>query len=144
MIYFFKTNSADIIAAGTTNRLTKNDIERLVWLFDNAAPVSAKKIKGVFIGPRKEMITPWSTNAVEITQTIGVSGIFRIEEFIAAKEATPQFDPMLQSLYKNLDDSIFTIDKTPDPIIFIDNIAEYNQSEGLALSDDEIDRKSVV
>ena len=137
MIYFFKTNSANIIAAGTTGRLTKNDINKLIWLFDNAAPVD-KKIKGLFIGPRKEMITPWSTNAVEITQNMGISGIFRIEEFIMAKDANPQFDPMLQSLYKELNDKIFTINKKPDPIFFVADIAEYNQREGLALSDDEI------
>jgi len=136
---FFKTNSADIIAAGTTNPLTKNDIKKLTWLFNNAIHVTSKKIKGVFIGPRKEMVTPWSTNAVEITQNMGISGIFRIEEFILAKETNPQFDPMLQAVYKNLDEKLFTIDKKPDPIFFIDNIAEYNQSEGLALSDDEIE-----
>jgi phosphoribosylformylglycinamidine synthase len=27
------------------------------------------------------MITPWSTNAVEITQNMGIEGIIRIEEF---------------------------------------------------------------
>jgi len=139
MIYFFKTDSADVIAVGTTCQLTKSDIEKLIWLFDNAAPVATKKIKGVFIGPRKELLTPWSTNAVEITQNIGISGIFRIEKFIQAKETNPQYDPMLQSLYKNIDDIIFTIDKKPDPIFLIDNIAKYNQSEGLALSDDEIE-----
>ena len=137
MIYFFKTNSADIIAVGTTCQLTKSDNEKLIWLFDNAS-LADKKVKGIFIGPRKELITPWSTNAVEITQNIGISGIFRIEEFISVKDK-PTFDPMLQSLYKELNDKIFTINKKPDPIFFIDDIAKYNQSEGLALSDDEIE-----
>ena len=95
MIYFFKTSSANIIAVGTTSPLTKNDIEKLIWLFDGATLDTSKKIKGVFIGPRKEMVSPWSTNAVEITQNIGISGIFRIEEFTPAKEANPQYDPML-------------------------------------------------
>ena len=139
MLYFFKTNSANIIAVETTNQLTKNEIKKLRWLFDNATHIVTPKIKGVFIGSRKEMITSWSTNAVEITQNIGISGIVRIEEYIPTKEIKPQFDTMLLSLYKNLNDKIFTINKKNDPIFFIDDIAKYNLSEGLALSNDEIE-----
>ena len=90
------------------------------------------------MGPRKEMVTPWSTNAVEITQNMGISGIKRIEEFHVAKSGKSDYDPMLQSLYEGLDQDIFTIDKLPDPVIYIDDIKRYNLREGLALNDEEI------
>ena len=96
-------------------------------------------IEGAFIGPRKEMITPWSTNAVEITQNMGITGIKRIEEFHKTTSGKPHFDPMLQSLYKGLDQSIFTIDKQPDPVYYIDDIKQYNLTEGLALNAEEVE-----
>ncbi len=119
------------------NRKPDNQtIEKLEWLL-NGSIILTEKLKGIFIGPRKEMITPWSTNAVEITQNMGIEGISRIEEFFEADEESP-FDPMLQRKYKDLDQNIFTIDKEPEPIIYIENIKAYNQQEGLALNDDEI------
>jgi phosphoribosylformylglycinamidine synthase len=65
------------------------------------------------------MITPWSTNAVEITQTMGIAGIERIEEFTLASANTPH-DRMLQRLYHGLDQDLFTIHHTPEPILEID------------------------
>ncbi|MCD4731848.1 MAG: phosphoribosylformylglycinamidine synthase, partial [Bacteroidales bacterium] len=100
--------------------------------------VEHKSLTGYFIGPRKEMITPWSTNAVEITQNMGIKGIERIEEFYEVESKDAVFDPMLQAFYHNIDQEIFTIDKEPDPIIYVKNIGEFNKTEGLALSDDEI------
>ena len=84
------------------------------------------------------MITPWSTNAVEITQNMGIAEYKRIEEFHASASENPHYDPMLQSLYNGLDQNIFTIDKQPDPVFYIDDIKEYNQKEGLALNEEEI------
>jgi len=139
MILFFECTSKNIIAAGTSRKLLKQDIEKLIWLFGNASLINKEQIEGIFTGPRKEMITPWSTNAVEITQNMGISGITRIEEFHVSESKKPHFDPMLQSLYKSLDQHIFTIDKKPDPVFYIDNIAEYNHKEGLALNSDEIE-----
>ncbi len=144
MILFFECDSKNIIAAGTTDKLSKTDIEKLIWLFGNASLINKDKIEDLFIGPRKEMITPWSTNAVEITQNMGITGITRIEEFHAASSKKPDFDPMLQSLYKSLDQKIFTIDKKPDPVFYIDDIAEYNHSEGLALNKEEIDYLDIL
>jgi phosphoribosylformylglycinamidine synthase len=69
---------------------------------------------------------------------MGIEGIKRIEEFFPAKSKKPDFDPMLQSLYKNLDQKTFTIDRIPDPVIYVENIKEYNKKEGLALSDNEV------
>ena len=139
MILFFETDSKNIIAAGTTTRLSKTDIGKLIWLFGEASLIDKESLEGIYIGPRKEMITPWSTNAVEITQNMGISGILRIEEFNAVSSRKPHFDPMLQALYKSLDQHIFTIDKEPEKVYFINNIAEYNLKEGLALNSDEIE-----
>jgi phosphoribosylformylglycinamidine synthase len=138
MILFFKTTNKNLIAVGTSGKLSPKDTEKLVWLFGNAEQQEKEILKGIFIGPRKEMITPWSTNAVEITQNMGIQGIKRIEEFFPSNSEKPTYDPMLQSLYSNLEQDIFTIDRTPEPVIFIDDIAGYNKQEGLALSEDEI------
>ena len=55
-----------------------------------------------FVGPRAAMITPWSTNAVEITQNMGISGIIRIEEFQKIAADFQDFDPMLFQKYTEL------------------------------------------
>ena len=90
-------------------------------------------LKGCFVGPRREMITPWSTNAVEITQNMSLSGISRIEEYFPVKDEHAEHDPMLQRMYKGLDQNIFTVDIQPAPIVYIENLEEYNEQEGLAL-----------
>jgi len=138
MIVFFKGNSNNLIAVGTSGKLVESDIKKLIWLFGEAITVTSEKIDGIYIGPRKEMVTPWSTNAVEITENMGITGIKRIEEFHVSNGKKPHFDPMLQSLYNGLDQTIFTIGKLPDPVIYIDDINEYNLKEGLALNAAEI------
>ena len=138
MISFFKTPQNSVIAVQSTNSLNQADCEKLVWLFGEAGYVEAETLEGWFVGPRKEMVTPWSTNAVEITQNMGITGIFRIEEFVAVPDHSAGFDPMLQRMYDGLKQDIFKIEKQPDPIIGIEDIAAYNEKEGLALSDDEI------
>ncbi len=138
MILFFECLNKNLIAVGTPDKLNKEDIEKLSWLFGDASILLKDKIEGNFIGPRKEMITPWSTNAVEITQNMAISGIKRIEEFQPATSKSPQYDPMLQSVYRGLDQSIFTIDKLPDPVFYIDDIKQYSVSEGLALNNEEV------
>ncbi|MCQ2218526.1 MAG: phosphoribosylformylglycinamidine synthase [Paludibacteraceae bacterium] len=138
MILFFKKEDAGIIAVDSKSALNAQDIEKLTWLFSGAKFTEEKEINGWFIGPRREMITPWSTNAVEITQNMGLNGLLRIEEYFAAKGADSEHDPMLQRIYPKLDQNIFTIDKQPDAIVHIDDIEEYNKKEGLALNPDEI------
>jgi len=138
MILFFECRSGNIIAVGTSSELLKDDIEKLVWLFGEASFLHKKRIEGRFTGPRKEMVTPWSTNAVEISQNMGISGITRIEEFFPSGSANPDYDPMLQALYVDPDQNIFTIDREPDKILLINDIRQYNDREGLALNDDEI------
>ncbi len=139
MILFFQTKAKTIIAVDTINKLSKEDTDKLVWLFSDAQLVAKTHIDNWFVGPRREMITPWSTNAVEITQNMGVEGITRIEEFFVVKGKDAEHDPMLQRIYNGIGQDVFTINKKPDPIVQIDDIGSYNQKEGLALSQDEID-----
>ena len=138
MVIFYQNNHSVIYAVGSRIQLAKKDLEKLAWLFSDASILLWDHVEGNFIGPRKEMITPWSTNAVEITQNMGVEGIERIEEFFTAK-GPDGFDPMLQRFYRGLDQGIFTIEHKPDPIFYIDDIKAYNLQEGLALSDDEVE-----
>ncbi|MFA6702366.1 MAG: phosphoribosylformylglycinamidine synthase [Dysgonamonadaceae bacterium] len=135
MIVFFQTPSKTVIAVDTSAELSAEMIQRLNWLFGNAEKLDVTEINQRFIGPRREMITPWSTCAVEITQNMGITGIDRIEEYSLISD---EYDPMLQRIYDKLDQNIYNIDKKPEEILFIDNISEYNDKEGLALSSEEV------
>ncbi|KYG72134.1 phosphoribosylformylglycinamidine synthase [Roseivirga ehrenbergii] len=139
MIQFFDAGNDKIYALGLTQPLQNQDISKLSWLFGNATLIATDTLEGNFVGPRKEMITPWSTNAVEITQNMGVAGIERIEEFDKVDLNNTAFDPMLQAAYKGLDQQIYSIDVKPEPVLYIEDIAAYNQQEGLALNQEEID-----
>ena len=138
MIQFFRTQNKSIIAVQVKNSLSPENIEKLNWLFSDSVYISEDSLEGWYIGPRKEMITPWSTNAVEITQNMGINGILRMEEFFRVENEKAHYDPMLQRLYQNLSQNIFTINKQPEPILSITDISAYNEQEGLALSVDEV------
>jgi phosphoribosylformylglycinamidine synthase len=138
MILFFRSPANVVYAVGSRLSLQTTDIQKLVWLL-GARPIPDTSVAGTFVGPRKEMITPWSTNAVEITQTMGITGIERIEEFYEAASGNPVYDRMLQHLYHGLDQDIFTIHHTPEPIYEVDDIKTYSEKEGLALSPEEIE-----
>ena len=139
MIQYFDAGAGKIYAVSLQSEISTKDLPKLEWLFGNASKIEAATLEGFFVGPRKEMITPWSTNAVEITQNMGVEGIERIEEFERVESESIAFDPMLQVLYKGLTQDIFTIEIEPEKVQYIDDIAAYNQQEGLALSQEEID-----
>lgn len=139
MVSFFQTPSGNIIAVQTSSTLNDDFIQRLTWAFSGATMLDSDEVSGFFVGPRREMITPWSTNAVEITQNMGIEGIVRIEEFFPVAGTDAEHDSMLQRIYNGLNQRIFTIDKTPEPIIEINDIEAYNQQEGLALSEDEVE-----
>ena len=139
MVYFFhKKNQRYFLVKSDTN-LAKTDLQKLQWLFDGAELKEGSQVDGFFVGPRKEMITPWSTNAVEITQNMGIEGIVRIEEFEACQKDFTGFDPMISEKYNGLNQESFTINIQPEPILNIEDIASYNQKEGLALNDEEIE-----
>jgi phosphoribosylformylglycinamidine synthase len=137
MIIFFK-GPGRIFAVESKQKPDNSALGKLTWLFGNAELLRDEKLQGTFLGPRKEMITPWSTNAVEITQNMGIRDIRRIEEFIPSKPNPEHFDPMLQQVYQGLSQDIFRIDREPAPMLFIRDIASYNEQEGLALNENEI------
>ena len=138
MILFFQSPTKTVLAVEAKQAFSPEDTKKLVWLFSGATPVEAETMNGWFVGPRREMITPWSTNAVEITQNMGLAGISRIEEYFPVESGDADHDPMLQRIYNGLNQEIFTISKQPDPIVYIDDLEAYNEQEGLALSQEEI------
>ena len=139
MILFFRTPGQSVIATQYNKDMPVEDINKLCWLYGNATVEKEENLQGWFIGPRREMITPWSTNAVEITQNMGVEGIRRIEEYFPVKDENAEHDPMLQRMYHGLNQQIFDVNIKPQPIIYIDDIETYNEQEGLALSPEEIE-----
>ena len=139
MILFFKTPTESVIATEVDHQLSQEEIKELCWLYGDATPVEADHVDGYFVGPRREMITPWSTNAVEITQNMNLKGVSRIEEYFPVSSREADHDPMLQRMYEGLDQTVFTVNHKPEPIRHVDNLEEYNEQEGLALSPEEIE-----
>ncbi|MEM7187280.1 MAG: phosphoribosylformylglycinamidine synthase [Bacteroidota bacterium] len=139
MIHFFGDVKNKVFAVQTSGQISTNDNQKLTWLFGNQPKIEQSAIADFFIGPRAAMVTPWSTNAVEITQNMGIEGIIRIEEFFSVAESFTEYDPMLSQKFQRLDQNTFDIDIEPEAILEIDDIAAYNQQEGLALSEDEIE-----
>ena len=137
MILFFGTPSQLIYAVQSTANLDEKTIEKLEWLFGGLTLIHQEAINGVFIGPRASMITPWSTNATEIIANMGIESIQRVEQFNAADKYS-SFDPMLVIKHQGLSQALFDVATEPAPVEAINDIAAYNQSEGLALSDDEV------
>lgn len=127
-----------MIATEADHKLSKEEISELSWLYGDAEPVDNDQMEGYFVGPRREMVTPWSTNAVEITQNMALKGISRIEEYFPVDTPEADHDPMLQRMYDGLDQQIFTIDHDPEPIKRVDDLEKFNEEEGLALSPEEI------
>lgn len=139
MIHFFVNPLNTVYAVQTQNDLSTEDISKLNWLFGNSKKLDEQTLNDYYVGPRAAMVTPWSTNAVEITQNMGISGIIRIEEFQKVTEDFKDFDPMISQKFSALTQDMFTINISPEPILEIDDIEAYNQSEGLALSPEEVE-----
>ena len=139
MILFFRTPSKSVIATQVDHQLNNDEINELCWLYGDAVLEKADSLEGYFVGPRREMITPWSTNAVEITQNMNLCGISRIEEYFPVSSEDAEHDPMLQRMYDGIGQDVFTVNHEPEPIKHIEDLEEYNEQEGLALSPEEIE-----
>ena len=138
MLHFFGDASTKVFVVESTEQLPSTSLKKLNWLFGEMPKIEATKIPGIFYGPRATMISPWSTNAVEITQNMGIDNITRIEEY-HAKAYIDTFDPMLVAPVEGLDQNLFNIDIAPEKVLAIHDIDAYNQTEGLALNEEEID-----
>ena len=138
MICFFGNPSERVYALQTQTPLDELTKEKLKWLFGDAPYINKSILEGSFVGPRITMVTPWSTNAVEITQNMGINSILRIEQFTVLNQET-EIDPMLFQKFNNLDQRLFAVEIVPEPVLEIEDIETYNQSQGLALNKDEIE-----
>ncbi len=138
MILFFRTPSKSVIATEIDHKPSQDEINELCWLYGDATLEDAQQLQGFYVGPRREMITPWSTNAVEITQNMSLNGISRIEEYFPVDSENAEHDPMLQRMYNGIGQDVFTVNHQPEPIKYVDDLEKYNEEEGLALSEDEI------
>ena len=138
MISFFQTNHKTIYAVQSEKKIPIEGISKLEWLFGNAKLITEEKIKNNYIGPRAAMVSPWSTNAVEITQNMGLESINRIEKYML-EDSISNFDPMLNQRFKTLSQDLFEINIVPEEINYIENIDKYNAKEGLSLNLEEID-----
>src|SRR5690606_28064462 len=139
MIHFFVNPSRTVYGVQTQNDLSAEDISRLNWLFGNAQKLDEQTLNDYYVGPRAAMVTPWSTNADEITQNMGTQGIIRIEEYHPVEENFTDFDQMISQKYAVLTQDMYTINMQPEPILENDDIDAYNKSEGLALSPEEVE-----
>jgi len=139
MILFFRKDSTTLFALQSSAPLSNQNISKLSWLFAGAECLSETELEGKFIGPRAAMISPWSTNAVEITQNMDISGIQRIEKYEQVQNQDRTYDPMLSQKFSVLDQQLFDVNIAPEEIKDIHDIAKYNAEEGLALSQEEID-----
>ena len=137
MIHFFGLVQEEIFAVETIQTLSTEAKEKLQWLFGDLPIIPTQNLKGSFYGPRATMITPWSTNAVEITQNMGIEGITRIEKYIPETK-TDVVDYMLVQRFEALNESVFKIDASPESVKPIENIADFNASEGLAMNREEV------
>ena len=138
MISFFRSNSGNIYALESQQTLSSENLRALTWLFSGAEALKENSLEGYYVGPRKEMITPWSTNAIEIIQNMNIEGVIRLEEYFPVKGEDATYDPMLQALYCGLNQELFHVNLEPEEIKYITDIKAYNEAEGLALSPEEI------
>ena len=137
MILFFGDSSVQVFAVKCNQPLPHPQKEKLSWLFGDQPLIDNTALSGLFYGPRATMVTPWSTNAVEITQNMGLVGIERIEVY-EAKSRVQNPDPMLVTSFDTLNQKLFEVDLLPETVQQIKDITAYNEQEGLALSDEEV------
>ena len=138
MISFFRSNSGNVYALESQQTLSSENLRALTWLFSGAEALKETSLEGYYVGPRKEMITPWSTNAIEMIQNMNIEGVIRLEEYFPVKGENATYDPMLQALYCGLNQELFHVNLEPEEIKYITDIKAYNEAEGLALSPEEI------
>ena len=139
MISFFGDNTRNkIFAVESNNTLTKEEVDKLTWVFGEKSIINCNEVNYTFLGPRAAMITPWSTNAVEICQNMGINSLVRIEEFNKVDSDYSDFDYMVYERFEKLDQNIFSIEVEPEKILTIENIEKYNLQEGLSLNSEEI------
>ncbi|MEK9755567.1 MAG: phosphoribosylformylglycinamidine synthase [Bacteroidota bacterium] len=136
MILFFGDQKSKVFALKTSEKLSSENLKKISWAL-NSPEIKDIEIQEKFIGPKPNMITPWSTNAVEIMINMGISNIERIEVFVNYNFDN-YYDNMIQSVYPKLNQKIFSSDIKPKSQELIIDIKDFNKSEALALDDYEV------
>ena len=67
MILFFGDSKSKVFAVETSVKLSAENLEKISWAL-NSPIINKDIIEEKFIGPKSSMISPWSTNAVEIAK----------------------------------------------------------------------------
>ena len=80
MILFFGDSKSKVFAVEASVKLSAKNLKKISWAL-NSPIINKEIIEEKFIGPKSSMVSPWSTNAVEITKNMGVESLVRIEEF---------------------------------------------------------------
>ncbi len=137
MICFFGDPKQHLYVVQKELPISEEDQKKLEWLFGGYPLLRKSFVQAALVGPRISMVTPWSTNAVEICHNMGIGDIIRIEQFWV-EEHMNAFDAMVHQQFKELDQHIFDTKRTTDSIKYISDITEYNEQEGLSLSSDEV------
>ena len=81
MICFFGDPNKQLYAVQKELPISEDDQKKLEWLFGGYPLLRKSFIQVELLGPRISMVTPWSTNAVEICNNMGLNDIVRIEQF---------------------------------------------------------------
>ena len=136
MILFFGDSKSKVFAVETSVKLSTKNLKKISWAL-NSTFINKNRIEEKFIGPKSSMISPWSTNAIEITKNMGVESLIRIEVFNNVK-INRYFDRMIHQKYNELNQKVFTNILNAEKQLIIDNIKTYNDEQGLALDEFEI------
>ena len=119
MILFFGDSKSKVFAVETSVKLSADNLEKISWAL-NSPIINKDVIEEKFIGPKSSMISPWSTNAVEITKNMWVESLVRIEEFNNVI-INKSFDRMIHQKYDELNQKVFANTLNPEKKIIIDN-----------------------
>lgn len=135
MTALFFSDGDQLYVVDGPSSLPSDELTKLEWLL-GAKALGEKSVPGPFVGPRREMISPWSTNATEIATNVGIFGITRLEQFARNREG---YDRMLEAKYPELTAASLRIEGSPAPVLRVDDLGRFNKEQGLALSSEEID-----
>ncbi|RIL08508.1 MAG: phosphoribosylformylglycinamidine synthase, partial [Proteobacteria bacterium] len=135
--YFFSCENL-VYLVEANHPIDSESLAKISWL-TQAPYFQGSMVSGAFLGPRREMITPWSSNACDILSNMGISGVLRMEYFERISDPNhSKHDPMLQAVYNDLDNSTLHVDGAAQASFEVENLREFNREAALALSDEEI------
>ena len=69
MILFFKTQKETVIATAVNHQLNDDETAKLAWLYGDATLMPTQELEGFYVGPRREMVTPWRQMPLRLHKT---------------------------------------------------------------------------